>query len=130
MPTPYEIFAHPDHYWSFLTVPKDDDCEGQHFDRKEAGKLSADGTLSNTQVSNVIENVTECISAFANTNIEGGLLVLGIASDGSIKGVGHLNEQQRNRITDFDNLLNHQAATLKFYECRDARGSANQILLI
>src|SRR5437879_4987703 len=100
MPTPREIFDNPDHYWSFFTVSKDDDCEGQHFDRKEAGKISADGTLSSSQVDNVIENVTACISAFANSNIAGGLLVLGIGSDGSVKGVGHLNEQQRNRITD------------------------------
>jgi len=117
MLAPREVFENPCHYWSFLTGPKDDEVEGPHFDRKEAGKLSPDGTLSGSQVNNIVENVTECISAFANSNKEGGLLVLGVASNGSVKGVSHLNEQHRNRITDFDSLLNHQSASLKFYEC-------------
>jgi hypothetical protein len=82
MLAPREVFENPRHYWSFLTRPKDDEVEGQHFDRKQAGKLSPDGTLTGSQVNNIVQNVTECISAFANSNIEGGLLVLGIASNG------------------------------------------------
>jgi len=130
MLAPREVFENPGHYWSFLTGPKDDEVEGPHFDRKEAGKLSPDGTLSGSQVGNIVENVTECLSAFANSNKEGGLLVLGIASNGSVKGVGHLSEQHRNRITDFDSLLNHQSASPKFYECQDDGGATNKILLI
>jgi len=58
------------------------------------------------------------------------LLVLGISSSGSVKGVNHLTESQRNSITNFDNLLINQSAQARFYECRDERGAANRILLI
>lgn len=130
MPTPREVFNNPSQYWAFLVVPVDKDFEGQHFDRKEAGRTDANGTVSNAQVGAVIDNIKECISAFSNSNVEGGLLVMGIGSDGAIKGVNHLSEAQRNSITNFDNLVVNQSAEVKFYNCTDERGVTNQILLI
>jgi len=129
-PTPIDVFADPSKHWPFLTAPSDDEFEDDHFDRKEAGHIGTDGRASRNQVHNVIDLVTECISAFANSNIEGGLLVLGIARNGSVKGVNHLEEAQRNCILNFDTLLVNQSAQAKLYDCKDKNEVANQILLI
>ena len=45
-PSPREIFDDPSPHWAFVTQPTDDDFEGQHFDRKEAGRLQADAPRS------------------------------------------------------------------------------------
>lgn len=83
MPSPREVFDDPSRHWAFLTQGSDSDFEGQHFDRKEAGQTDADATTLRKQLRNVRrDEITKTISAFANRNVEGGLLVLGIASDG------------------------------------------------
>ena len=41
-------------------------------------------------------NITECVSAFANANVEGGLLAIGISSAGEVLGICHLTEKQQN----------------------------------
>jgi predicted HTH transcriptional regulator len=130
VPSPKEVFEHPERFWEFLTAPTDVEFEGQHFDRKEAGRQSADGSVGRNQFSNLIEEVTETISAFANKNREGGLLVLGISSEGRIKGIKHLTESQINCVTNFGTLLNHQAAAAKTVDCTDEAGDANRICLI
>lgn len=84
MANPRQVFDDPHKFWTLLTVPSDDQFENQHFDRKEAGRTDPSGHLN---VRSIIAEVRECVSAFANTNVNGGLLVLGIASDGSVKGV-------------------------------------------
>ena len=89
MPTPKEIFDNPLQYLDFL---QSDGFEGQCFDRKEVR------TETNRQIKTLKENITKCISAFANSNRAGGLLVLGIADDGTVKGVQHVNEKMMNGI--------------------------------
>src|SRR5271170_6086926 len=42
-PKPKQVYDNPDAYWNFVTVTTDVDFEGQHFDRKEAGRLSRFG---------------------------------------------------------------------------------------
>ncbi|MFN8625186.1 MAG: Piwi domain-containing protein [Candidatus Binatia bacterium] len=129
-PKPRQVFDDPSSHWAFLTQRSDSDFEGQHFDRKEAGQSSATGNTLRSQLRDVREEIRETISAFANANVEGGLLVVGIASDGSVKGIDHLSEEQRNSLTDFATLLHHQAAEARFHPCTDDLGSAKTICLI
>lgn len=129
-PSPRELFDDPAAHWSFLTHATDDEFEGQHFDRKEAGRPQADGNLSSSSLSNLRELVTKTVSAFANRNIEGGVLVLGISSTGAVCGIGHLTEAQRNDITDLNKLLLHHAAEIRFFDCSDASGQARTICLV
>ena len=37
-PEPKQVSDDPDAYWAFVTVATDTTFEGQHFDRKEAGR--------------------------------------------------------------------------------------------
>jgi hypothetical protein len=37
-PSPRQVFDAPQDAWPYLVQPTDDDFEGQHFDRKEAGR--------------------------------------------------------------------------------------------
>lgn len=106
--------------WGFLTQPTDDNFEGQHFDRKEASRLQGNTPLSSKELDGIKAHVVETVSAFANSNVEGGLLVLGISSAGEIMGIDHLSEAQSNSITDLNSLLHTHAAEVRFYSCRDA----------
>ena len=74
MPDPKDVFDRPLQHLDFL---QSGGFEGQYFDRKEI-PTAPSGRLK--------ERIKACISAFANTNFSGGLLVLGIADDGTIKG--------------------------------------------
>src|SRR5580693_5142680 len=130
MPTPLEIFEDPAGHLSLLTTPTDDEFEHQHLDRKEAGRLSAGATISSAQLDRVRDEITECVSAFANSNRGGGLLVLGISSGGQIKGINHLSETQRNSLTNVNNLLKNQGARSKFVDCVDDTTNQNRICLI
>ena len=130
VPKPRDVFDDPATHWGFLTQASDNDFEGQHFDRKEAGQPSADPTRLQKQLRQVRDEITQTVSAFANRNIEGGLLVLGIASDGNVPGIDHLSEQQKNSLTDLGTLLHHQAAEPRFHHCHDNAGQDRTICLI
>jgi predicted HTH transcriptional regulator len=130
MPNPREVFEQPENHWSFLTAATDADFEGQHFDRKEGGRKKADGTVDRHIIHNLIGEITECISAFANFNKIGGLLVLGISKDGEIKGISHLTDEQRNGITNISVMLANQAATAKFFDCQNELGLPDFVCLI
>jgi len=84
------VFENPAQHWSFITQARDTDFEGQHFDRKIAGQNGADSQALQRQLRDVRDEITETVSAFANRNVEGGLLILGVSSDGSIEGIDHL----------------------------------------
>ena len=129
-PSPKEIFDNPSLYWSFLTQASDDDFEGQHFDRKEAGRVGIDTTTLENQLKGVRNKVKETVSAFANSNVEGGLLVLGIASDGTVTGIDHLSEEQKNSLTNFSLFLQHQAAETNQHLCTDSYSNNKTIYLV
>ena len=129
-PSPRQVFDDPSSHWTFLTQGSDNDFEGQHFDRKEAGRAGVSVAVIEKQLRDVQDGITKTLSAFANRNIEGGLLVLGIASDGTVSGIDHLSEKQKNSLTDFAKFLHHQAAEAKFYPCTDHSSSAKTICLI
>ena len=130
-PSPRAVYDDPASHWAFLTLPSDDEFEGQHFDRKEAGQRTSDAKKLGNQVRELREKgIIETISAFANSNREGGLLVIGIASNGDVGGINHLTEQQKNSLTNIGVLLHNQAAEAKLHECQDAAGQGNAICLI
>ena len=82
-PKPKQVYDNPDAYWDFVTVTTDVDFEGQHFDRKEAGRLEADGTTHNAKLSGARDQIVECVSAFANAT--GGLLAHSVDCDQPIR---------------------------------------------
>src|SRR5256885_8616689 len=127
---PRDVFEDPDGYWSFLTAPNDTNFEGQFFDRKEAGRISSNGYVNRNTIQDVIEEITVCVSAFANSNMAGGLLVLGISRTGEVKGIAHLNDEQRNRITCVSVLVSNQAAKVKFFNCQNDSNAPDSICLI
>jgi len=124
---PKDIYDNPLKYWEFLTAPKDSDFEGQHFDRKEAGKIEADGTVHNQKLRNVRDQIAETISAFANAT--GGLLVLGISKSGEVPGLNHLDEQQLNSLLKPDGLIHHNVGG-RVFDFTDDAGATNKIGLI
>lgn len=130
MPNPYDVFSDPGSYLKFITAEKDDDFEGQNFDRKEAGRTGQNGLVSASDLKEIKNQIAECISGFANANIDGGLLVLGISKHGDVKGTHHLSEDQVNSLTNFGQLLRNQTATVKFLELPDHEGVDKTVLLI
>ncbi len=128
MPKPREVYDDPSSCLEFLTRSSDDEFEDQRFERKEVGRENIGAIQS--QLKSVRDGITKTISAFANSNVEGGLLVLGIASDGSISGIDHLSENQKNSLTDLNSLLHHQAAEVKLHGCRDNSRNEKNICLI
>jgi predicted HTH transcriptional regulator len=127
MTTPRAVFDNPDNYLSFLTSISDNDFEGQYFDRKEAGRILNGNSISQSNVDNITSQIKECVSAFANA--EGGLLVLGISSNGAVKGIQHLSENQLIRITSLNQLLKCQIVSINFFDCTNDQGIQDKILL-
>ena len=97
MPDHRKVYEDPSSYLEFLTSGSDDKFESQHFERKEVGRNNIEVTPP--ELNNVRNGITKTVSAFANSNTEGGLLVLGIASDGTISGIDHLSESKKNSLT-------------------------------
>ncbi len=129
-PSPRQVFDDPQSAWSFLTHPEDDEFEGQNFDRKEAGRSVGGAPISRSALDGVKELVVKTVSAFANSSVEGGLLVLGISSTGQVVGIDHLGEDQRNSITNLNTLLRTHAAEVKCHNCQDASGADKTLCLI
>ena len=130
MPDPRDVFEHPVGHWNFLTASDDTEFEGQYFDRKEAGRVGQNGCVSSNDLTGVLRQISECISAFSNTNKSGSLLVIGISSQGEVKGISHLSDTQKSRLTDFNSLLSDQAAQAKFFECTNDSGVQDSICLV
>ena len=131
MPNPKEVFENYQQHWNFITANSDNDFEGQHFDRKEVPALGSDGQVDRDTLREFkTKKVAACISAFANSNRDNGLLVLGVSKTGEIKGVSHLSENEINSLTAFSDLLKNQTAIVNFVECQNSAGIAAKILLI
>lgn len=130
MPDPRDVFNDPQRYWPLLTSPADGEFEGQRWDRKEACRPGKGQTVSDREVRELRLQVVECVSAFANANETGGLLVLGISSDGQIRGLRHLTEQQRNSLTSLDDVLVNHGAQVRLHDCMSHDGAPDAICLI
>ena len=104
MPTPKEVFDNPLQYLDFLQSAN---FEGQYFERKE---VRID---TSNQINTLKDKIKQCISAFANSNRAGGLLILGIADDGTIKGTQRIDEQTLNGILQVARDLSNHATQLE-----------------
>lgn len=128
MPNPHEVYNDPINYMNFITLVSDSDFESQYFDRKEAGRITNGNSVSQSNIDGIASQIKECVSAFANA--DGGLLVLGVSSNGSIKGVHHLSERQINRITSLSQLLRCHTVNVKFLDCVNDQGAPDKIVLL
>ena len=126
---PQDVYDNPEGHWDFLATPEDRDFEGQHFDRKEGCRPRPDGSISGPDVRKLRDQIVECVSAFANANPDGGLLVVGIASDGSIKGLEHLNENQMNQLMKLDDVLVSHGCQSKLHQVAAEDGEQHEIAL-
>src|SRR5437763_14618922 len=130
MSEPREVFHDPENHWSLLTSRSDGEVEGQHFDRKEACHPNASGSVSDKDVRAFRQQVIECVSAFANSNVAGGLLVLGVSSGGQVMGLRHLTEDQRNSLTRFDDVLVNHGAQVKLHDCVSHEGAPGSMCVV
>ena len=126
---PQDVYDNPDGHWDFLTTPADRDFEGQLFDRKEACRPRPDGSVSGSDIQRFRSQIVECISGFANANRDGGLLVVGIASDGSVRGLKHLNESQINQIMRLDDALVSHGCHSKLHQVATEDSEYHEIAL-
>jgi len=130
MPLPFDVFQSPAAYWDLLTTTSDVNLEDQHFDRKEAGRAEVGGVISGNRFRDIIGEATETISAFANENHSGGLLIFGISKTGDVKGLSHLSDEQRNSLCNPDVWLTNQNSRVKLFDCFDSEGKSQKICLI
>ncbi len=119
MPTPKDVFDDPLEYLDFL---QSSDFEGQYFDRKE---VRID---TNNQINTLKEKIKQCISAFANSNRAGGLLALGIADDGTIKGTQAIDEQTMNSILQVTQVVRNHATQVEDVELANSDGKRLYLL--
>ena len=129
MPTPLEVYEAPDQHWQLLTATTDDTVGSQHFDRKGTGWPDANRKLTANQLSTVREEIVECISAFANANADGGLVIVGISGDGTVVGVDHLDERQLNSLQQLSIQLRCYRGRSKLHDCQGRDGHSAKILL-
>lgn len=130
MPRPIDVYDDPNGHWNLITSGNDTEFEDQHFDRKEAGLPADDGHLSSSKLSEIIHHAKETISAFANSNQDGGLLVIGVSKTGSVKGLNHLTDTQRNNLMDPRTWLANHDSRVKLVDCVDDQGSATKACFI
>jgi len=122
----FEKFA--EHLGRF-TARSDAEVEDQFFDRKEIPR-PVHGNVPQAAMREIKEHIKATVSAFANTNAEGGLLVLGISKTGEIRGINHLTDAQRNELSNIGQLLRHHSAKVRWHECTDHDGNTNRLLLV
>jgi len=127
---PKDVFENFDAYFSDFCADDDAEVEGQYFDRKEACRPKDNGLVAKSDLDRLRNQIMECVSAFANTNQLGGLLLLGIAKDGTVQGIDHLTDQQRISLTHFRGVLHNQTAQAKSVSVKLHDGTDKTLLLI
>lgn len=120
IPLPAQVFENPQAFEDFILNPKLEEQAGQWYDFKEVIN-----PLTGNQEENLKKSLKEGVSGFANSNKEGGLLILGVSNDGTLSGANHLDEKQENRLTALPNQV------LKYHstQVRTHSIGGNKILL-
>src|SRR5690606_13988054 len=118
-----------DQHLSKFTVKTDAEIEGQYFDRKEI-PVPQNGNVPQSAIRDIKEAIQETVSAFANSNADGGLLVIGISKTGEIRGLNHLTDTQKADISNIGHLLRHSSALVRWCDCVDVTGRPNTLMLI
>ena len=126
---PRKVFDAFAAHLSHFTASSDADVEDQFFDRKEAPRAT-NGNVAASAMREFKEQIKETVSAFANSNADGGLLVIGISKTGEIRGLNHLTDPQRNEISDIRQLLRSTSARVHWHECTDATGAPSKLMLV
>jgi predicted HTH transcriptional regulator len=112
-----------------FTAESDVAAEGQLFERKGISRPS-NGNVSQSAIREIREQIRETVSAFANSNDVGGLMVIGIAKTGDVQGLAHLTDAQRNDISNIQQLVCNTSAKVHWHECADLEGQGNCLMLI
>src|SRR6185437_696147 len=94
---PRAVFDSFSSHLGHFAAATDAEVEDQLFDRKEVVR-PVTGNVSAQAIREIKQEIKETVSAFANSNAAGGLLVLGIAKNGALRGLKHLTDPQRTDI--------------------------------
>jgi predicted HTH transcriptional regulator len=127
--TPRAAFEGFGQYLSRFTATSDADVEDQFFDRKEVPRPQ-NGNVSVQTMRDIKEQIKETVSAFANSNALGGLLVLGISRNGDVRGLNHLTDPQRIDLSTIGNMLRNTSAKVHWEDCTDVANNPNRIMLV
>ena len=126
---PRNVFDEFGKYMSQFTVETDEEIEDQLFDRKEI-RRPATGNVPGRDIRDIRNRIKETVSGFANSNPDGGLLVVGISKQGVVVGINHLTDDQRNDVSRISDLLRNQSTIVRWQDCTDNGGNENRLLLI
>ena len=119
MPLLSDIIANPSNYISFITSKN---FESQWFERKEV--------VQEVSLKNLNESILKTASGFANSNREGGIIVLGVTDSGDISGIKKIPEQRRNEILQKLNQLNNLVWNTINLPCRNVDDEEDFIYLL
>jgi len=115
--TPREVYDTAD-FETIRDFLKSPILEGQYFERQEHRKPEA---------------LAQTISAFANSNPAGGLLIIGIKDDGKIVGVNRpagTAATPVNTMLRYSEYLVENAAEYRLVSITDDNGQPNQLLYL
>ena len=120
MPLPSDIIANPSNYINFITSKN---FEGQWFERKEV--------VQEVSLKNLKESILKTASGFANSNREGGIIVLGVTDSGDISGIQENSgtEKKRNPNKKLNQLNNIVWNTISL-ACHNVDDEEDYIYLI
>jgi len=121
MVEPKNAFDNPASHLTYFTSRE---FEDQHFERKEFPNLTQ------SSFSKFKEQLIEAVSAFANANRNGGLIVLGISDEGIVKGNSIGEEKIREILHSIAQSLKNQATQVSDFQVSNERGEPDKIILI
>jgi predicted HTH transcriptional regulator len=127
---PKAVFDDSAAHLRFLPTARPEDFEGQEFDRKQVGPIGKSNDELKKHLSGVRDKVVETVCAFTTGSTRGGLLILGIADDGRLLGVDHLDEDAANRLVNVGSRLRNHCAQSRLVRLKDGGGVERSVILV